>query len=99
MAYHLNILPTAQAEADIILNYLKTKNEKAADNFYKELHNIYKTIAEGIVDFGLSRFPELAIEGYHNVFFDNYVILYVEEGDNRTIAHIFHQKQDYASLV
>ena len=102
MAYQLRILPSAQAEADSILNYLTTKSEQAADKFYKELHHTCHVLEEGIVNYGLSRFPDLAIEGYHNVFFNSYVLLYLEdeeEEDTRIIAHIFHQKQDYANLV
>ena len=99
MVYQLKIQPTAEAETDIILSYLKVRDEKAADRVFKELHACYEHLRDGIVDYGISRFPDLALQGYHNVFFDNYVMLYLEEGDVRTIAHIFHQKQDYANLV
>ena len=99
MAYQLNIQPTAQAEADIILEYLMMKSEKGADKFYKDLHKTYCTLKEGIVNYGLSRFPDLALQGYHSVLFNNYVMLYLEEEGVRTIVHIFHQKQDYANLI
>ena len=99
MAYQLNIQSAAEAETDLIIDYLTLKSPQAADKFFKELHKTYRTLQEGIVNYGLSRFPELAMQDYHAVLFNNYVLLYLEEGDVRTIAHIFHQKQDYASLV
>lgn len=99
MAYQLNILPTAQTEADIILDYLSMKSKKAAETFFKDLHKTYLTLQEGIVNYGLSRFPDLALQGYHSVIFNNYVLLYLEEENVRTVVHIFHQKQDYANLV
>ncbi len=99
MAYQLKIQPTAEAETDIILSYLKARDEKAAEKVYKELHDCYEHLRDGIINYGLSRFPDLALQGYHSVFFNNYVILYLEEGDVRTIVHIFHQRQDYANLA
>ena len=91
MAYQLNILPTAQTEADIILEYLMLKSNSAADKFYKDLNRTYLSLQDGIVNYGLSRFPDLALQGYHSVIFNNYVLLYHEEEDVRTVVHIFHQ--------
>jgi plasmid stabilization system protein ParE len=99
MAYQLRIQSTAEAETDMILDYLTLKSPQAASKFYKELHQCYSVLKEGVIYYGLSRFPELALQGYHAVLFNSYVMLYLEEGDVRTIAHIFHQKQDYANLI
>ena len=99
MAYQIEFQDSARYEADAILNYLKSKDEQSADNFYKDLQKCCVQLREGIVDYALSRFVTLAKQGYHSVFFNNYVVLYFQEGDKRTIAHIFHQSQDYASLV
>ena len=99
MAYQLRIQNTADAEANIILDYLASKSQKAADRFYKDLHKSYATLHDGVVNYGLSRFPELAKQGYHSLLFNNYVMLYLEEDNTRIVAHIFHQRQNYAELV
>lgn len=99
MAYQIDIQDGARAETDNILNHLKLKSESSADKFYKDLYKCHAALQEGIIDYALSRFPELAKQGYHSVFFNNYVLLYFEENNVRTIAHIFHQKQNYANLV
>ena len=99
MAYQIKILTVAHAETDVILSYLKKHSQASADKFYKDLHNCYDTLQAGIISYGLSRIDSLAKQGYHAVLFNKYVLLYFEEGNVRTIAHIFAQKQDYANLV
>lgn len=99
MAYQIRILDTAHSEIDMILNNLKSRNDYSADRFYSELRKCYITLSEGVVSFGLSRFSTLAEQNYHSMFFNDYVLLYFEEDNVRIIAHIFHQRQDYAHLV
>ena len=41
----------------------------------------------------------LAKRGYRSALVGSYVLLYRFEGDTVYIAHIFHQRQDYATLV
>ena len=99
MTYKLKIQQTAESEISIIIEYLTLRSPKAAKTFYNDLQQCYTTLQDGIVDFGLSRFPKLANLGYHVVLFNNYVMLYLEDDNTRIISHIFHQKQDYANIV
>ena len=39
------------------------------------------------------------VEEYHSCSVNRYVLLYYREGDDIYIAHVFHQRQDYARLV
>ena len=43
--------------------------------------------------------PELAARGYRTMHVNNYVALYRVKDDMVVVAHIFHQTQNYASLV
>jgi len=42
---------------------------------------------------------ELAEKGYRAVLLGSYIMLYTFEDETVYIAHIFHQRQDYAQLV
>ena len=57
-------------------------------------------LEQGVIEFPVARDPALSAAGYHATLVKSYVILYTvtEEGEVR-IAHVFHQSQDYASLV
>ena len=99
MAFKVIVQDTAEAEVKEIFNNLMSYSAKAGKKFYTDLGNCAQNLSDGIIDYGLSRFDALAEKGYHSVLFSNYVLLYFEEGDTRTIAHVFHQKQNYASFV
>ena len=43
--------------------------------------------------------PELAEKGYRVALVGSYVLLYTFESETVYIAHVFHQRQDYAHLV
>jgi plasmid stabilization system protein ParE len=99
MACKIEIQDSAHKDIEEILAYLSSVNPTAADLFYANLKRCVANLGEGLVGYTLSRFPELAGAGYHALPFDDYIILYFQEDDTRTIAHVFHQRQDYASLV
>ncbi len=99
MAYRIEIQDSAHSDVEAILAYLLSMNPPAADTFYTSLKQCTASLKEGLVDYALSRFEELAKAGYHTMFFNDYAILYFQKGGTRTIAHVFHQKQDYARLV
>ena len=99
MACKIEIQDTAHKDIDAMLAYLSSMNPAAANSFYAGLKKCAASLQEGLVDYALSRFPELAEAGYHTVLFGDYAILYFQKGETRTIAHVFHQKQDYARLV
>ncbi len=99
MTYKIKIQDTAHKDIDAILAHLSSAYPAAATSFYTGLRKCVASLEEGLVDYALSRFPELAEAGYHTMFFDGYAILYFQEDATRTIAHVFHQRQDYARLV
>lgn len=99
MAFKIILQDTAEAEVKEILSNLVSFNAKTGEKFYRDFEKCVENLRDGILDYGLSRFDTLAEKGYHAVLFSNYVLLYFEEGDTRTIAHVFHQKQNYASFV
>ena len=99
MAYELLFQHSAQNDLAGIVCYLSGCSEKSAQRFKKAWNESLGSLREGLVDYALSRFPELAEAGYHTMLFGDYAILYFQKGETRTIAHDFHQKQDYARLV
>ena len=64
-----------------------------------EWENTLERLREGTIKYRLSRFGVLARLGYHTVLVEDYIALYYKEDDEIFIAHLFHQSQDYASLV
>ena len=99
MAYNVKILPTAEHEVDEIVSYLLGHGVNTAHRFIDKYRSQLELLASGIVDYGLSFLPELSELGYHACLVNTYVMLYYYEGDDVVIAHVFHQSQDYASLV
>ena len=97
--YKVLIQQAALDEFDDIVEYLSQYSEKAALKFKEEWFACIAALEDGIVEYGLSRFENLGGAGYHSVFFGDYVLLYFKDEDTKTVAHIFHQKQDYANLV
>ena len=99
MAYKVVILPTAVAEREAITDYLANFGTSAVASFLDEYARQLELIASGAVSYGLSRFDELAVLGYRKAPVNNYLFLYVLEDGVVTVAHFFHQSQNYAGLV
>lgn len=99
MAYKVRILPTAEEEVDAIVAYLLTLGKPAAKSFTSQYRNQLRLLESGVVDYGLSHPPELAKLGYHSCRVNKYVMLYCRTTDTVVIAHVFHQRRDYARLV
>ncbi len=99
MAYSVQILPTAEREVEDIVGYLLSHGTNTARRFTDKYRAQLKLLASGTVDFGLAFLPELADLGYRTCLVNTFVLLYYYEGNNVVIAHVFHQSQDYASLV
>lgn len=101
MACKFEILYDAQVEIDSIVAYLValTGGPSAARAFVDELHEKIALVCSNPMLCGLSRMPELAVLGYRVLFVKNYVVLYYFRDDCVYIAHVFHQRQDYARLV
>lgn len=99
MACNVRIQPTALRELDAIVDYLRGFGAQAASSFLDEWDAMLERLHEGAIEYPLSRFDALARLGYRAVLVKGYVALYFCEGDCRIIAHVFHQSQDYASIV
>lgn len=99
MAYNVVVLPTARKEFQEITEYLAFQGKATLGSFLNEYERQLNLIASGSVTYRLSRFAEIAELGYRMAPVNSYLFLYVLEDDTVTIAHFFHQSQDYARLV
>lgn len=99
MAYKCKTLASAHKELANIVAYLAEESASSAKKFLDTYEKKLDDICSGTVEYGLSRFPKLAALGYHSVLVSNYVLLYYIEDDLLVVAHIFHQRQNYTSLV
>jgi len=99
MAYNVKILPTAEQEVDDIVEYLMGHGINTARHFLAKYRQQLEILQSGVADYGLSFLRELRGLGYHACSVNSYVMLYYCEGSDVVIAHVFHQSQDYASLV
>lgn len=101
MTYRVEILDEAQRELKSIIEYLLNvlKSPQAADNLLCEFDRQVDLIAPNPSVFAVSNLPELASKGYRTAHINNYIMLYTLRNDVIYIAHIFHQRQDYARLV
>lgn len=99
MAYNVKILPTAEQEVDDIVDYLLGHGIFTARHFLDKYRSQLQLLQSGVVDYGLSKLPELAVLGYHACLVNSYVMLYYYDNEDVVIAHVFLQSQDYAALV
>ena len=94
------ISAAAEAEIDLIYEYLAVYSTKAADAFLDAVEDRIAMLEQGFIEFPLARDTTLSDAGYHATLVKSYVMLYtVTEESEVRIAHAFHQSQDYASLV
>ena len=68
-------------------------------NFLDSLDDQLERLSSGALTYGLCRVGKLARLGYRSALFDKYLFLYYLDGDDLVVAHVFHQRQDYARLV
>ena len=101
MACNCVILDSAEAERDEIVKYLieTAGGAHAAASFLDAMDHEMGLISDLPTIHALSRVPEVADKGYRVVLVGSYVMLYRFENNTVYIAHIFNQRQDYASLV
>lgn len=99
MAYDVKILPTAEIEVEGIVEHLSGFGMQPARRFVEEYRHQLELLSSGVIDYGLCKLPEVAKLGYHARRVNSYIMLYYFEGDAVVVAHVFHQKQDYARLV
>ena len=101
MACDYAILSEAQAEMESIVSYLVSiaGSLSAARAFMDEFDEKIALACDNPALYGLSRMPELAALGYRAFFVKNYAVLYFFRDGRIYVAHVFHQRQDYARLV
>lgn len=99
MAYNVRIQPTALQELESTVKYLLSFGSKTASTFLNEWNKVIKNLRGGTMEYRLSRFEPLAQLGYHTILINSYIVLYFIDGDDIVVAHLFHQSQDYASIV
>lgn len=94
-------LDGALEELDSIVAYLRSAADgpTAASSFLKELERQIGITCENPEAHELSRVPKLASLGYRTMLIKSYVALYFIQDNAVFIAHIFHQRQDYARLL
>ena len=97
-----NVIVTGAAEAEIdpINEYPSVYSVRAANAFLDAVEDRIGMLEQGVVEFPFARDPALFAAGYHATLVKSYIMLYkVTENGDVHIAHVFHQSQDYASLV
>ena len=101
MACRYEFLNAARDELDAVIEYLITASgsTRPAETLVAELMRQIDRARENPTMFALSRMPNLAALGYRAMFVDDYIVLYLHRSDTIFIAHIFHQRQDYAHLI
>ena len=101
MTYRAVILTETQKEYEEIVFYLAEvlKSPQAALHFMDEFDYQIDLIVDNPELYVLSRMPELAARGYRSVLVCSYIVLYRVYKDVVAIAHMFHQSQDYATLI
>ena len=99
MTYKYRILKSANDELDDIILYLSKNSKSAARKFIDAYEHQLDLICSGKVSYGLSRMQELARLGYHTALVGNYMFFHYIENKTIVVAHIFHQRRDYSSIV
>lgn len=93
------MLPTAEEELEAAVLYLKRYSERAAQTLLDNLSHQLGLLGSGVLQYSLSRMPELAELGYRTALVGDHLFLYYIDEEDLVIAHFFHQRQDYAALV
>lgn len=95
------ILEGAKEDIREIERYLVAVSDgtTAAASFLQELQEKISLACEIPGSFPLAPMPELAMLGYQTIHVKNYVALFFVEDDVLMVAHVFHQRQNYARFV
>ena len=101
MACKYVLLDGAKEEIGEVAAYLlaETGSRKTASDFLETIQRAVDMTCEFPTMHAVSRMPELAKLGYRVMLAGSYVVLYTFEDGTVFIAHVFHQRQDYARLV
>lgn len=101
MACDYVLLESAQEEYRDIVDYLLAVSDgpSAARSFSDGFESLMRDVCDNPFGRRLSRIPEVAALGYRSAIMGRYVVLYSFREGRVLVAHIFHQRRDYARLV
>ncbi|MDO5358809.1 MAG: type II toxin-antitoxin system RelE/ParE family toxin [Slackia faecicanis] len=101
MAYECVVLEGARREVEDIVDYLLAVSDgpSAAASFLDAFEAFLREVGENPSLHAFSRLPEIAALGYRSAVVGRYVALYFERNGRVYVAHVFHQRRDYARLV
>lgn len=99
MDYNVRILPSAEKEVAEAVALLAGYSKNAARSLLDELENQLDLLRRKTISYAYFRMPELAHMGYRSALVGDCLFLYYIEENDLVIAHFFHQRQGYVSLV
>lgn len=101
MACRYVFLESAEEELDEAAAYLLEEigSKRVVADFLESIQRAIDITCEFPTMHAMSRMPELAELGYRVMLAGSYVLLYTFEEGTVFIAHVLHQRQDYARLV
>lgn len=103
MAYNLIITETANNALDEIVYYIvnKLKNPLAAIDFLNEVQKKYENVCVNPEMYEYVRDQRLAEKGYRKIPVDNYVILYLINGENKEIEihDVLYCRENYGRFL
>lgn len=99
--FEVKITEVAQDEIISICNYLENrlKSIQAKNNFLEKINKQTEILAELPELYGVSQRPEVKKFNGRVAPVNNYVMIYIIEGNEVFVLHVFHSSQDYGRLV
>ena len=101
MAYRAVVMATAEEDLSSAVSYASRISERpgAVDALLDAFDSMLDRLETFPFLYPESDNPRLSKDGYRKAAFGNYLALYKVEEDLVKVAHIFHQRQNYAKLV
>ncbi len=99
--FDVRITEVAQSEILSICNYLENElhSKQAKDNFLAKVNKQVDILTELPELYGISTRPEIEAFNGRVAPVNNYVLIYIVEGEQVFVLHVFHGSQDYGRLV
>ena len=101
MVYSAQITDGAKEDIAEIVRYLHAASDgpSAAESFIGEFREKLALACSVPGAFAYVRMPEFAMLGYRVMYVKNYVVLFFVDNDMVMVAHVFHQRQNYARYL
>ena len=97
------VLVSAEARNDLRAAVLRLSDSLGMPDAARSLLDTFDSTLENIekypLMYPLASEPRLARMGYRKVLMGSYLMLYRLEGESALVAHVFHQRREYARLV